>query len=88
MLADQHTLDHLAFARGMRPQILASEWAVSAESDDDSGWQPAQVSERQHARFPRGLAYALVGLFVVFSLSGPLLFPSTPISPIAAWQTR
>lgn len=42
-------------------------------------------------RAARVFAYALAGLLLLFSLSGPLLSnanPNAPLRPVAAWQAR
>jgi hypothetical protein len=105
MLTDQHTLDHLAFARGMRQRILESEWVVFWEPDEQPeprgigrldllhrGQEERRLNKRGHREDRHGLravGYALAGLAVVLSLSGPLLAPSTATTrPVAAWQTR
>jgi hypothetical protein len=98
MLADQVTLDHLAFARGMRDQFLKAEWVVDAtpDSQPELDWRvpresvgSSQVHQTPiRPRRPRTLAYTLAGLLVVFSVIGTTLSPSTNLSPIGAWQTR
>jgi hypothetical protein len=97
MLDDQHTLDHLAFARGMRQQFLDSEWAVFGEPEDvvePNGIGRLDLVRRQTQRIsaqPRAarmFAYALAGLLLLLSLSGPLLSPNAAPRPVAAWQAR
>jgi hypothetical protein len=100
MLADQHTLDHLAFARGMRQHFLDAEWVVPTEpntvdrelirlDDDALPLKLARRSGRARPKSLRTLAYALVGLLIACSLSAPFLAQNASATPpIAAWQTR
>jgi hypothetical protein len=94
MLDDQHTLDHLAFARDMRQHFLDSEWTVLSEHEEPRGTGQLDVDRRQTPRIPaqprtaRVFACALAALLLAFSLSGPLLSPDATSRPVAAWQAR
>lgn len=97
MLDDQYTLDHLAFARDMRQHFVDSEWTVLSEHEEPPGTGRIDLDRRQTQRIsaqPRAahvFAYALAGLLLLVSLSGPLLSnanPNAPLRPVAAWQAR
>ena len=94
LVADQHTVDRLAFALSMRERLVRSEWAVESggSSIQVRGWHerslpvPRPRSRRVRSRL---LAIGLTGLLLV-SLGAPLLSPvahsQQPI--LAGWLGR
>jgi hypothetical protein len=85
LLADQHTLDHLAFARGMRQQFVEAEWDLVPSSPGQprapSVIGPARSRERAQEGGGRSrLMMALATAFVFLGLVGAWAQPVSPVS--------
>ena len=94
LLADQHTVDRLAFALSMRERLVRSEWAVEGTPNASLRSWPDHLAARAarprpHRLRSRLLAIGLTGLLLV-SLGAPLLTPvarsEQPV--LASWLSR
>ena len=102
LLADQHALDHLAFARSVRQRLLAEEALPAVARTDGPDWSAllarcrATAARRPASRQPglgtaRAVVLSVLGLaLVVGGLSGPRHRVPTPTQPrpLASWSTR
>jgi hypothetical protein len=104
ILADQHTLDHLAFARSVRARLVDEEWrqptasAVSLDSDDWAALlaapavaPPARVRHRRKGwrKLARSpLILSLVALLLLVAIGAPGETLQPSTHSISSWHTR
>jgi hypothetical protein len=103
LFADQHTLDHLAFARSVRHRLIEEEWRLPARPEtraDRAEWSaflvrcasagdPAPVPARRRERIALGpWVISLIALLIALGMRSPSPDGRPPVQPLASWQTR
>jgi hypothetical protein len=104
ILTDQHTLDHLAFARSVRARLVDEEWRQSAPSATNLdraewlallSWPPPERrptpahTDNVWGKLARSpLLLSLIALLLLFGVGAPGEPVVPPDHPIASWGSR